>query len=246
MTLKWQTFLRSFIVNEGYKKVFEGFGNTAYIAIFGFLIGIAIGSLIAIVKVASKRNGFLNFLSKIGDVYVFLFRGTPIVVQLLLIYYVIFPLMHVNIDKLVVAIVTFGLNSGAYVSEIVRSGIMSVDKGQLEAGRALGLSYPSAMLRIVLPQAFKNSLPALGNELIALVKDTSVAGFISVCDLTQAFKALASSSYEYMVPYIVLALVYLVIVGLITLVIKLVERRLRKSEKRESKSQKRAAKGVEA
>ena len=123
---------------------------------------------------------------------------------------------------------------------------MSVDKGQLEAGRALGLSYPSAMLRIVLPQAFKNSLPALGNELIALVKDTSVAGFISVCDLTQAFKALASSSYEYMVPYIVLALVYLVIVGLITLVIKLVERRLRKSEKRESKSQKRAAKGVEA
>lgn len=226
--------------------MFEGFGNTAYIAIFGFLIGIAIGSLIAIVKVASKRNGFLNFLSKIGDVYVFLFRGTPIVVQLLLIYYVIFPLMHVNIDKLVVAIVTFGLNSGAYVSEIVRSGIMSVDKGQLEAGRALGLSYPSAMLRIVLPQAFKNSLPALGNELIALVKDTSVAGFISVCDLTQAFKALASSSYEYMVPYIVLALVYLVIVGLITLVIKLVERRLRKSEKRESKSQKRAAKGVEA
>ena len=246
MALKWQTFLRSFIVNEGYKKVFEGFGNTAYIAIFGFLIGIAIGSLIAIVNVASKRNGFLNFLSKIGDVYVFLFRGTPIVVQLLLIYYVIFPLMHVNIDKLVVAIVTFGLNSGAYVSEIVRSGIMSVDKGQLEAGRALGLSYPSAMLRIVLPQAFKNSLPALGNELIALVKDTSVAGFISVCDLTQAFKALASSSYEYMVPYIVLALVYLVIVGLITLVIKLVERRLRKSEKRESKSQKRAAKGVEA
>lgn len=246
MALKWQTFIRSFVDNEGYKNVLDGLKNTAYIALIGFVIGVIIGSLIAIVKVASKRNGFLNFLSKIGDVYVFFFRGTPIIVQLLLIYYVLFPLMNVNVDKLVVAIVTFGLNSGAYVSEIMRSGIMSVDKGQLEAGRALGLSYPSAMLRIVLPQALKNSLPALGNELIALVKDTSVAGFIAVFDLTQAFKAIGSFSYEYMIPYIVLALFYLVIVGLLTIVIKLVEKRLRKSEKRESKSQKRSAKSVGA
>lgn len=246
MALKWQTFIRSFVDNEGYKNVLDGLKNTAYIALIGFVIGVIIGSLIAIVKVASKRNGFLNFLSKIGDVYVFFFRGTPIIVQLLLIYYVLFPLMNVNVDKLVVAIVTFGLNSGAYVSEIMRSGIMSVDKGQLEAGRALGLSYPSAMLRIVLPQALKNSLPALGNELIALVKDTSVAGFIAVFDLTQAFKAIGSSSYEYMIPYIVLALFYLVIVGILTIVIKLVEKRLRKSEKRESKSQKRSAKSVGA
>lgn len=246
MADKWQLFIRSFVDNQGYRKVLEGLLNTAYIALIGFAIGVIIGSAIAIVKVASKRNGFLNFLSKIGDVYVFFFRGTPIIVQLLLVYYVIFPLMNVSVDKLVVAIVTFGLNSGAYVSEIMRSGIMSVDKGQLEAGRALGLSYPSAMARIVLPQALKNSLPALGNELIALVKDTSVAGFIAVFDLTQAFKAIGSSSYEYMVPYMVLALFYLAIVSVITVCIKLVERRLRKSEQKETKPLKNAVKSVGA
>ena len=129
------------------------------------------------------------------------------------------------------AIVTFGINSGAYVSEIMRSGILSVDAGQREAGRALGLSYPSTMLRIVLPQALKNSLPALGNELIALVKDTSVAGFIAVFDLTQAFKLIGSSSYEFMIPYLVLALFYLVIVGILTVIIKMIERRFAKSDK---------------
>lgn len=149
MADKWQLFIRSFVDNQGYRKVLEGLLNTAYIALIGFAIGVIIGSSIAIVKVASKRNGFLNFLSKIGDVYVFFFRGTPIIVQLLLVYYVIFPLMNVSVDKLVVAIVTFGLNSGAYVSEIMRSGIMSVDKGQLEAGRALGLSYPSDRKSVV-------------------------------------------------------------------------------------------------
>lgn len=142
-----------------------------------------------------------------------------------------FPACGVNIDKLVVAIVTFGINSGAYVSEIMRSGILSVDAGQREAGRALGLSYPSTMLRIVLPQALKNSLPALGNELIALVKDTSVAGFIAVFDLTQAFKLIGSSSYEFMIPYLVLALFYLVIVGILTVIIKMIERRFAKSDK---------------
>ena len=162
---KWQIFIRSFVENEGYKNVLLGFKNTAYIAVFGFLIGICIGTFVAIVKVAGKQSKVFKWISKIGDIYVGFFRGTPIVVQLLLLYYVIFPLAGVNIDKLVVAIVTFGINSGAYVSEIMRSGILSVDAGQREAGRALGLSYPSTMLRIVLPQALKNSLPALVQEI---------------------------------------------------------------------------------
>lgn len=228
---KWQIFIRSFVENEGYKNVLLGFKNTAYIAVFGFLIGICIGTFVAIVKVAGKQSKVFKWISKIGDIYVGFFRGTPIVVQLLLLYYVIFPLAGVKIDKLIVAIITFGINSGAYVSEIMRSGILSIDAGQREAGRALGLSYPSTMLRIVLPQALKNSLPALGNELIALVKDTSVAGFIAVFDLTQAFKLIGSSSYEFMIPYLVLALFYLVIVGILTVIIKMIERRFAKSDK---------------
>lgn len=228
---KWEVFVRAFVTNEGYKSVLLGFKNTAYIAIFGFLIGIVIGTVIAVVKVSGKQNKIAKAVSRIGDVYVGFFRGTPIIVQLLLIYYVFFPLIGVQVDKLAVAVITFGLNSGAYVSEIMRSGIQSVDIGQLEAGRSLGLSYPTTMFRIVIPQAVKNSLPALGNELIALVKDTSVAGFIAVFDLTQAFKLLGSSSYEFMIPYIVLAIFYLVIVLALTLIIKLIERRLRKSER---------------
>lgn len=238
MAQNWDKFVKAFVTNGGYNNVLEGLKNTAYIAVFGFLIGICIGSIIAIVKVSKNRNTFMNVISKIGDVYVGFFRGTPIIVQLLLIYYVLFPLMGINVDKLIVAIVTFGLNSGAYVSEIMRSGIMSVDKGQFEAGRALGLSYPSAMLKIVLPQALKNSLPALGNELIALVKDTSVASFIAVFDLTKAFQALGTSSYEYTIPYIVLALFYLVIVLALTGIIKIIENKLRKDERQPHKSKK--------
>lgn len=244
MTQKWNAFVEAFVLHEGYRNVLDGLKNTLYIAFFGFLIGICIGSVIGIIKVSKNRNSFMSVISKIGDLYVGFFRGTPIIVQLLIIYYVLFPLLGIKVDKLIVAIVTFGLNSGAYVSEIMRSGIMSVDKGQLEAGRALGLSYPSAMFTIVLPQALKNSLPALGNELIALVKDTSVASFIAVCDLTQAFKNLGSSNYEYMVPYLILALFYLVIVLSLTLIIKLVEKRLRKDERQPHVSKK--AKGIGA
>ncbi len=238
MAQEWNKFVKAFVTNGGYNKVLEGLQNTLYIAIFGFLIGIIIGAIIGIIKVSRNRNTFMNVISKIGDIYVGLFRGTPIVVQLLIIYYVLFPLVGIKADQLIVAIVTFGLNSGAYVSEIIRSGILSVDKGQLEAGRALGLSYPSAMAKIVLPQALKNSLPSLGNELIALVKDTSVASFIAVCDLTKAFQAIGTSSYEYTIPYIVLALFYLVIVLALTGIIKLIENKLRKDEKQEHKSKK--------
>ncbi len=231
MAEKWSKFVKAFIDNQGYKLVVSGLDATLEIAFFGFLIGVFLGVIIATIKISESRNGFIKVLAKIGDIYVGFFRGTPIIVQLLIIYYIIFPSIGLKTNALAVAIVTFGLNSGAYVSEIIRSGILSVEKGQMEAGRSVGLSYTTTMIKIVLPQAFKNALPSLGNELIALVKDTSVVSFVTVVDLTSAFKLLGSGTYEFVIPYLMLALFYLVIVLGLTLIIKLVERRLRKSER---------------
>lgn len=230
--IKWNKFVKAFITDKGYKDVLTGLGNTFCIAFFGFLIGIIIGTVIASFKIASKKSKTANVISKIGDVYVAFFRGTPIVVQLLLVYYVLFPALGIVVDKIVIAVVTFGLNSGAYVSEIMRSGILSVDVGQTEAGRSLGLNYITTFTKIVLPQAIKNILPTLGNELITLVKDTSVVSFIAIVDLTNAFKLLGSGAYEYTVPYIMLAITYLIIILILTLVFKVIEGRLRTSDKR--------------
>lgn len=213
----------------------DGLYATIIIAVCGLLIGIVIGILIAVTKVVPKYSPVVRVLSKISDVYVGFFRGTPMVVQLLLVYYVLLPSMGIRIDSaIVVAVIVFGLNSGAYVSEIMRSGINSVDSGQLEAGRALGLSYSASMLRIVIPQAIKNIIPTLGNEFIVLVKETSVTSFITVVDLTKAFRGIASANYEYIIPYLMLALFYLVIVIIITLIIRAVERRFAKSDRRTS------------
>lgn len=230
--VKWNKFVKAFITDKGYKDVLTGLGNTFCIAFFGFLIGIIIGTVIASFKIASKKSKSANVISKIGDIYVAFFRGTPIVVQLLLVYYVLFPALGIVVDKIVIAVVTFGLNSGAYVSEIMRSGILSVDIGQTEAGRSLGLNYITTFTKIVLPQAIKNILPTLGNELITLVKDTSVVSFIAIVDLTNAFKLLGSGAYEYTVPYIMLAITYLIIILILTLIFKVIEGRLRSSDKR--------------
>lgn len=232
MTAKWNKFIKSFITNEGYKLVASGFGATVQIAFFGFLIGLLIGTLIACVKYAGLNKKAFRAISKIGDIYVAFFRGTPIIVQLLIAYYVLFPAIGVSVDKLVVAIVTFGMNSGAYVSEIMRSGILSVDLGQTEAGRSLGLGFFRTMVKIVLPQAIKNILPTLGNEFISLIKETSVVSFIAVTDLTNAFQIIGGGNYEYVIPYLMLAAVYLIVVLLLTFIIKLLERRLRASDKR--------------
>lgn len=211
----------------------DGLYATIIIAVCGLLIGIVIGMLIAITKVVPKYTLIAKISSRVSDVYVGFFRGTPMVVQLLLVYYVLLPAMGLSIDNaVVVAVIVFGLNSGAYVSEIMRSGINSVDQGQLEAGRALGLSYPAAMLRIVIPQAIKNIIPTLGNEFIVLVKETSVTSFITVVDLTKAFRGIASANYEYIIPYLMLAAFYLVIVILITIAIRMIERRFAKSDRR--------------
>lgn len=228
----WDIFYRQFIEREGYKNVLIGLQNTALIAVFGLLIGMVLGCLLATCKILPKTNWFVKTLSRIADIYIAIFRGTPMVVQLLLIHFVIFPAIGIRITSVAEASITFGLNSGAYVSEIMRGGILSVDIGQTEAGRALGLNYGKTMMKIVLPQAIKNVIPTLGNEFITLLKETSVVSFIAVVDITKAFQNIANSTYEYIIPYIVLALVYFVIVLVVTGIIKLIERRLRASDRR--------------
>ena len=197
----------------------------------GLLIGIVLGTLIAITRVVPKYKVMPRVLNRISDVYVGFFRGTPMVVQLLIGYFVLMPALGLHLDNVVVSIIVFGMNSGAYISEIMRAGIESVDRGQLEASRALGLTYASSMIKVVIPQAIKNILPTLGNEFIVLIKETSILSFIAVIDLTKAFRAIGDANYEYIIPYIALAIVYLVIVILITYGIRLLERRLKKSER---------------
>lgn len=228
----WDLFYKSFVTKGGYKVVLDGLLTTVEIAVIGLLIGIAIGTLLAVAKVIPKYRFFPKILSAIADCYVGLFRGTPMVVQLLVGYFVLLPALKIRADATVVAIVIFGMNSGAYVCEIMRSGINSVDKGQLEAGRALGLSYPKAMFTIVIPQAVKNILPTLGNEFISLIKETSVVSFIAVVDLTKAFRQIGDANYEYVIPYLMLAAVYLVLVLIITALVKFLERRMGKSDRR--------------
>ena len=230
MQIMWQVFYEQFITEGGYKNVLLGLRNTLIIAVCGLIIGIVVGTLVAVVQVAGQRSRVAKVFSVIGNVYTGIFRGTPIIVQLLIFHYIIFA--AVQLDGLLEAIIVFGLNSGAYVAEIMRGGILSVDVGQLEAGRTLGLSYGTTMLRIVFPQAVKNVVPTLGNELIALTKDTSVAGYVATMDLTRAFRLIASANYEYIIPYLMLALVYLVIIIIFTVIIRFVERRMRKSERR--------------
>lgn len=230
--LKIETFLEILIDYKGYVTVIEGLQNTIKIAVIGLLIGIVIGTLIATVRVVPKYKVLPRILNSICSVYVGFFRGTPMVVQLLVFYYVALPLMGINLPSVTVAIAVFGLNSGAYISEIMRGGIQSVDYGQMEGGRSVGLSFATTMLRIVIPQAVKNILPTMGNEFIALIKETSVVSFIGATDLYVAFNYIGSNSYEFMVPYLTMAVIYIVMVCLITLLIKVMERSLNKSDRR--------------
>ncbi len=229
---KWDKFVDVFLQRGGYVKVLEGLQNTLLIAVCGLLIGIAIGTLIATVRVVPKYKRLPRVLNGICSFYVGLFRGTPMVVQLLVSYYVLLPLFGVRMTGVQVSVMVFGLNSGAYISEIMRSGIQSVDPGQLEAGRAVGLGFAPAMLKIVIPQAVKNILPTLGNEFIALIKETSVVSFVGAADLYVAFSYIGSNSYEFVVPYLVMAAIYIVLVMLISMLIKIMERSLKKSDRR--------------
>ena len=225
---KVDKFIEIFIDQNGYVKVVQGLQNTVLIAIVGLVIGILIGTVIATARVLPKYK----VLNGICSVYVAMFRGTPMVVQLLVFYYVLLPIIGWNITGVQVAMLVFGLNSGAYISEIMRSGIQSVDAGQMEAGRAVGLSFGASMMKIVIPQAVKNILPTLGNEFIALIKETSVVSFVGAADLYVAFNYIGTNSYEFMVPYLVMALIYIALILVVTLLVKLLERSLKKSDRR--------------
>lgn len=223
-----ETLYENLIAEDRYKMILQGFGNTLLMAIGATLIGVAIGLVIAIVKYFASGNKKLWILDKLCDVYITVIRGTPIVVQLLIMYTAIFAAAS---NGLPVAILAFGINSGAYVAEIIRGGIFAVDKGQTEAGRSLGLNKIQTMRHIVLPQAFKNFLPALGNEFIALLKETSVAGYIAVRDLTKAADLIRGRTFNSTSLFTV-ALIYLLLVMVMTKGLKILERRLSKNDKR--------------
>lgn len=228
-TLK-ENFYNDFIVDDRWKWLVDGLGVTLKVTIMASLLGIVIGLMVALIKVSQFHGRKIPVLSQFADAYVLVIRGTPAVVQLLIIYYVVFA--SVAVDKVLAAALAFGLNSGAYVAEIFRAGIQSVDRGQMEAGRSLGLGYGMTMRRIILPQAVKNTLPALFNELITLLKETAVAGYIAVSDLTRAGDLIRARTFDPLLPLIAVALIYLVIVAFLTRLMKLLERRLARSDHR--------------
>ncbi len=223
------SFKQNFIEESRWKYIINGLGVTLRVTLFAVLIGIAIGFVVAIIRSTYEKTGKLKICNFIANIYLTVIRGTPVVVQLLIIYFVIFG--STRVDKIFVAIIAFGINSGAYVAEIVRSGIMSIDPGQMEAGRSLGFNYIQTMWYIIIPQAFKNVLPALGNEFIVLLKETSVAGYIALEDLTKGADIIRSQTYNPFMPLLSVAAIYLAIVMLLTFLLKRLERRLRNSER---------------
>lgn len=222
------SFISNFIDDNRWRYITDGLKITLLVTVFAVLIGVVLGFLIAIVRTTHDKTGKLKILNAICKVYLTVIRGTPVVVQLMIIYFIIFG--SVDISKVVVAIVAFGINSGAYVAEIFRSGIMSIDNGQFEAGRSLGFNYAQTMMYIVMPQAFKNLLPTLCNEFISLLKETSVSGYIALQDLTKGGDIIRSRTYDAFMPLIAVALIYLAMVMIFTKLVSLLERRLRNSD----------------
>lgn len=226
---RWLAQLEAtFVEKQRYLLLVDGLKNTLIITAGALVIGVVIGSLVAMIKYCGQDSRLLRPLCWLCDVYTTVIRGVPVVVQLLIFYFLILK----SSDGLVVGIVTFGINSGAYVAELVRSGIAAVDPGQMEAGRSLGLSRLQSAWHIVLPQAMKNILPAIGNEMIALLKETAVAGYVAVQDLTRAGNLIRNNTYDSFNPLMLVAVVYLVLVIGMTQLLGLLERRLRRSDKR--------------
>ncbi len=222
-------FKLNFIDQNRYQYILEGLKNTIIISLLAVVVGIAIGFLVAIIRSNHDKTGHMKIANALCKVYLTVIRGTPTMIQLLIIYYVIFA--SVNVPKLVVAFIAFGLNSGAYVAEIVRSGIMAVDHGQFEAGRSLGLNYKQTMRYIIMPQAFKNVLPALGNEFIVLLKETSISGYIGLTDLTHGGDIIRGITFSAMMPLLAVALIYLILVMGLSYCMERLERRLRVNER---------------
>lgn len=220
-------FILNFITEDRWLSLFKGLGVTLVITFFAVILGFVLGFSVAVVRNIYDNTKRLKFLNFICNIYLTVIRGTPVVVQLLIIYFVIFSSMRV--DKSVAAILAFGINSGAYQAEIFRSGINSVPKGQMEAGRSLGFNYAQTMIFIIMPQAIKNILPTLANEFIVLMKETSVAGYIALEDLTKAGDVIRSRTYSAMMPFLAVAILYLIMVMLFSYLVKLLERSLAKS-----------------
>lgn len=221
-------FIQNFIEDERYMLLLKGLSNTLVITFLAAIIGIVIGFLVAIVRSTADRTGKLKVLDFFCRIYLTVIRGTPAMIQLLIMFYVVLASSN---NKIMIAVITFAINSGAYVAEIVRSGIMSIDNGQFEAGRSLGFTYASTMYHIIIPQAFKNVLPALMNEFITLLKETSICGYIGLMDLTRGADIIRSRTYEAFMPLIAVALIYLVIVIILTFFVNRLERRLRTGDR---------------
>lgn len=222
------SFQLDFIKDDRYMYLVKGLGNTLLITVLAVLLGLALGFLVAIIRSTHDKHGGLNILNFLCRVYLTVWRGTPTMVQLLIMYYIVFVSLN---NKILVAVVAFGLNSGAYIAEIVRSGIMAVDEGQFEAGRSLGLNYSKTMWLIIMPQAFKNVLPALANEFITLLKETSISGYIAIPDLTKGGDLIRSQTFDAYLPLFGIAIIYLAIVMLLTAGVHKLEMRLRTNER---------------
>ena len=226
-------FIANFITDNRWKYFTHGLGTTYVVSFFAVILGVVIGVLIAVVRSSADKLDrpplVVKILNVICKLYLTVIRGTPAMIQLLIMYYIVFG--SVDVSKRLVAILTFGINSGAYVAEIIRSGIMSVDQGQFEAGRSLGLTYVQTMWYIIIPQAFKNVLPALGNEFITLLKETSICGYIALTDVTHGANTVRSQTYEPYMPLFAAALIYLVSVSVLSALISRLERRMRVNER---------------
>lgn len=224
-----EKFVMAFIEGDRWKLYLRGLGVTIEIAILAAVIGMAIGTVVALMRLSVKRNGKKTIWSLIAGAYIDIIRGTPSVLQLLIMWFII---MKNSNNGVLVAVLSFGINSGAYVSEIVRAGILAVDKGQTEAGRSLGLSKAQTMIYIVIPQAIKNVLPPIGNEFIVLLKETAIVGYVSLTDLTRAANQITSRTYEAFMPLIGAAVIYFTLIKILTILLDKLERRLRKSDNR--------------
>ena len=223
----FETLYDTFIVDDNYMLLLKGFGNTLLITLCALIIGVVIGGIIAIAKFFAEGNPKLRFVNWLCDIYTTVIRGVPVTVLLMIFYFII---LVSDTTGVFTAIVAFGINSGAYMAELIRGGINAVDKGQMEAARSLGLSKSQAMAKVIFPQAIKNILPAIGNECIALLKETSVAGYVTVVDLTRAANLIRTNTNDAVNPLIVLALIYLVVVVGMTRLLGVLERRLGKSD----------------
>lgn len=235
-----EDFILNFVKDNRWKWLFDGLGNTLLITAFSLLLGLVIGIVIALIRstfdknreVYRKKGGFFYafwcIINAISNLYLTVIRGTPVVVQLLIAYFVIFASSR---NSIAVAIFAFGLNSGAYVAEIIRGGIMSIDNGQFEAGRSLGFNYVQTMVYIIIPQVFKSVLPTLCNEFIVLIKETSIAGYVGIVDLTKAGERIRGVTFSAFMPLIAVALIYLAVVIVLTQLVKILERNLRKNER---------------